>query len=532
MKKMIYLFSFISILMFSCDQSANMFLGVGQALDSESPKISITSPENGIYVNKSDITITGNCSDNVGVTRIRAEAGINETASIVTEEIKFPSMRDRSWSVTFDKNDLDRILNLWRSGLKVTFTFTCYDAAGNTTVEHLFLYVDVELPTVIINRPEVRFSEDEKVRYENDVLSFKADYDINKFEKVNSFVNKEFILKGYVDDDYSVKSTYINIYNSTKKKQVGVTPVIFKDGTYIAGGNGVHGGVTGNSQSWEFKLDSTQFCSTEGWYVLEVVTEDDAGNEKRQFVDKDWIYINQAADIPKNNFTSFDPGFKLNAGNMIAGNGFDDDGMKEIWIKIVPESKADPETPYTDWKECNEAEYIVKKCADFAAGGQLGNWSLKIPSKAGNYIIYAVPVDIYGVAPQVPYEGIYTSYFSVASEEDPVVGIDGQFRGATIVDEEKITGFFYDNEKVTKITAKMKFDEQEEDDKPVVLYDSSKQENVITIDKTEDFPLMTGQVVVKHSFIWNFNTNNYPTFKVLQMDSRLKMKTAITERMP
>lgn len=58
------------IIMFSCDQSANMFLGVGQAIDSESPKISITSPENGIYVNKSNITITGKCSDNVGVTRI------------------------------------------------------------------------------------------------------------------------------------------------------------------------------------------------------------------------------------------------------------------------------------------------------------------------------------------------------------------------------------------------------------------------------------------------------------------------------
>ena len=81
------------IIMFSCDQSANMFLGVGQAIDSESPKISITSPENGIYVNKSNITITGKCSDNVGVTRIRAEAGINEIAFTVTEEIKFSSVR-------------------------------------------------------------------------------------------------------------------------------------------------------------------------------------------------------------------------------------------------------------------------------------------------------------------------------------------------------------------------------------------------------------------------------------------------------
>ena len=142
MRKLIYLFILISILMFSCSQSSNMFLGVGQALDSQSPKINITSPENGVYINKSDITITGMCSDNVGVTRIRAEAGINETASVVTEEISFTSVRERSWSVTFDKNDLDRILNLWRSGLKVTFTFTCYDAAGNTTVEHLFLYVE------------------------------------------------------------------------------------------------------------------------------------------------------------------------------------------------------------------------------------------------------------------------------------------------------------------------------------------------------------------------------------------------------
>ena len=517
MKKLICFF--VSILLFSCAQSSNMFLGVGQALDRESPNIVIMSPENGTYVNKSDITITGNCSDNVGVTLIKAEAGINNTALFVTEEVKLSSESKSFWSVTFDEDELDRVLNLWRSGLKVTFTFTCYDAAGNTTVEHLFLYVDVELPTVIINRPEVRFTEDEKIKYEKEPETFKVDYDINKFEKVNSFVNKEFILKGYVDDDYSVKSTYINIYNATKKKQVAVTPIIFKDGTFVAGGSGNRGGVTGNSQSWEFKLDSTLFCQTEGWHLLEVVTEDEAGNEKRQLVNKAWIYVNQAADIPRNNFTSFSPGFKLNAGNIIAGNGFDDDGMKEVWIKIVPKDEANPDIPYTEWEECNKANYIVKKCADFAEGGQLGNWSLKIPAKAGEYIIYAVPVDIYGVAPQVPYEGIYTSNFSVASEEDPVVGIDSQFRGTTIVEEKEITGFFYDNENVSKITAKMKFDDREEVVEKV-LYDFSKSENENLIkiyNRDNTFQLITGQTVVKNFFKWNFNPDEYPSSKVLQM---------------
>ena len=141
MKKLLSFFIFISILMFSCDQSVNMLLGVGQALDSESPKISITSPENGIYTNKSNITITGKCSDNVGVTKIRGEASINGVTSVVTEEINLRAVRDGSWEITFDADKLDSVLNLWRSGLKVTFTFTCYDAAGNTVVEHLFLYL-------------------------------------------------------------------------------------------------------------------------------------------------------------------------------------------------------------------------------------------------------------------------------------------------------------------------------------------------------------------------------------------------------
>ena len=531
MKRLICLF--ISILLFGCSQSTNMFLGVGQALDSQTPKISITSPENGIYVNKSDITITGTCSDNVGVTKIRAEAGINETASVVTEEIKFTSAREGSWSVTFDENDLDKVLKLWRSGLKITFTFTCYDGAGNTTVEHLFLYVDVEQPRVIINRPEVRFSEDEKVKYENNPEIFKTDYDINKFEKISTFVNKEFILKGYVDDDYSVKSTYINIYNATKKKQVAVTPIIFKDGTFVVGGSGVHGGVTGNSQSWEFKLDSTLFCPTKGWHVLEVVTEDEAGNERRQFVDKDWIYINQNADIPKNNFTSFSPGFKLNAGNMIAGNAFDDngmekngekkcDGMKEVWVKIVPKSTPDPDTPYTEWEECESANYIVKRCADFTEGVQLGNWSVKVPSKAGDYIIYAVPVDTGDIAPATPYEDIYASYFSVASEEDPVVGIDSRFRGTTIVEKTDITGYFYDNNKVTKIEVSLKFDENEKEQN-ILLYDLSKssEENEIKLGVPDNsFQLTTGQIVVKNNFKWEFDTARFDAFKVLQMTFR------------
>ena len=536
MKKTAILISMF-FLFLGCTQSSNMFLGVGQALDSEPPKINITSPENGIYVNKSSITITGNCVDNVGVAKIKATAGISETASVVTEEIKLPSVRESSWTVTFDENDLDRILNLWRSGLKVAFTFTCYDTAGNSVVEHLFLYVDVELPTVIINRPEVRFTEDEKVKYEKDVASFKADYDINKFEKVNCFVNKEFTIKGYVDDDYSVKSTYINIYNATKKKQVAVTPIIFKDGTYIAG-NGNSVGVTGNSQSWEFTLDSTLFCPTEGWHVLEVVTEDEAGNEKRQFVTKDWLYINQAADIPKNNFTSFSPDFKLNAGNMIAGNGFDDDGMSEVWIKICPKGEEDSSVPYTDWVEefkerfpdsnlgesenknlYEAANYIVKKSADFAVGGQLGNWSLNVPSKAGEYVIYAVPVDIYGTAPQTPYEGIYKSSFSVASEEDPVVGIDSQFRGSTIVEKTKITGYFYDNNKVKTIDVSLKFDAEDKEEK-ITLYDFSKSEdkNEIKVYKRDNtFQLVTGQTVVKNFFEWEFDSQRFKAFKVLQM---------------
>ena len=39
------------------------------------------------------------------------------------------------------------------------------------------------------------------------------------------------MIKGYVDDDYSVKSTYINIYDTTKKTLVAVTPTIYRDGT-------------------------------------------------------------------------------------------------------------------------------------------------------------------------------------------------------------------------------------------------------------------------------------------------------------
>ena len=386
MKKLLSFFIFISILMFSCDQSVNMLIGVGQALDNESPKISVTSPENGIYVNRSNITITGKCSDNVGVTRIKADAGLNGVTSVVTEEISLRAVRDGSWTITFDADKLDRILNLWRSGLKVTFTLTCYDAAGNSVVEHIFLYIDTELPEVTINLPETRFKNSEKEDYEKSPSLFAKDYDMNKFEKVNSFVNKEFTIKGYVDDNYSVKSTYINIYDTKKNKIVAVTRTIFRNGTSEKVQDDAIGQVTGNSQSWEFVLNSMEFCQTEGWYAIEVVTEDEAGNEKKQFVDKHWMYINQNADIPRNNFTSFSPGFKLNAGNVIAGNGFDDDGMKEVWIKIVPESEANAEIPYTDWKEdSNDASHIIKKCADFTSGAQLGNWSLNIPSKAGKY---------------------------------------------------------------------------------------------------------------------------------------------------
>lgn len=522
MKKQLCLFFCIFFFVLGCDQSVNMLLGVGQALDSESPQIKVTSPENGNYVKKSDITITGTCSDNVGVTKISvsASASLNgETStSVSTESISLKSVQDGTWSVTFDKDKLDRELNLWRSGLKVTFTVTCYDAAGNFVVEHIFLYVDTNMPEVTINKPEIRFSDDEMSNYKEDTAKFEADYDINTFEKVNSFVNKEFTIKGYVDDNYSVKSTYINIYDTDKKQPVATTPIIYRNGE--SDNKGAIGSVTGNSQSWEFKLDSMKFCETEGWYALEVVTEDEAGNERKQFVDKNWIYVNQAADIPKNNFTSFSEGLKLNAGNVMAGYSFDDDGMREVWIKIVPESQADANTPYTEWKEVEDASHITKKCTDFTIGTQMGNWSLQVPSKAGNYTIYAVPVDINGICPQTPYEGIYVSSFSVASEEDPVVGIDSTFRGSTIVDKATITGYFYDNNAVTKISVAMRFNE-DEDVTITELYTLNGSKNNIKITKTDDkFQLTTGQKVTKYFFEWEFDTAKYKAYKVLQMTFR------------
>ncbi|MEE1289566.1 MAG: Ig-like domain-containing protein, partial [Spirochaetota bacterium] len=515
-KLIIFFICIFFLLTTSCDQSVNMLIGVGQALDSQAPEVSVTSPENGIYINKSDITISGKCSDNVGVTRINAQAGIAGVTSTVTKNVNLHSVREGSWSVTFEADELERGLNLWRSGLKVTFTLTCCDAAGNSMVEHIFLYIDTDLPEVTINKPETRFSDDEKRRYENDVLSFKEDYNLNKFERVDSFVNGEFTIKGYVDDNYSVKSTYINIYDTTKKTLIAVTPTIYRDGTSEGVNEETLGSVGGNSQSWEFVLDSKKICSTEGWYALEVVTEDEAGNKKSQFVDKSWIYIDQTADIPKNNFISFE-GRKLNAGNEIAGNCFDDDGIREVWIKIVPETESDPDTPYTDWgSDINEASYIIKKIVDFEKGVRLVNWSLKIPSKAGNYKIYAVPVDINGVSVSAPYADTYASYFSVASEEDPVIVLDSKFRGSTIVDNAKITGYFYDNVEVNKINVAMTFDEKEK--KKILIYDTSMSDNHMKIIEVDSkFELSTGQIVTKYRFEWDFVPSDYPAYKTLSL---------------
>ncbi len=528
MNKTMIFFISIFFLLISCDQSVNMFLGVGQALDSESPKISITPPENGIYINKSNITIEGQCSDNVGVTRITAEASIADVTAKVTEELFFKkALTGGNWSITFDADKLDRELKLWQSGKEVTFTLTCYDAAGNNMVQHLFLYIDMDMPEVTINVPEKRFKNSEKEEYEKDPVKFSLDYNINEYEQVNSFVNKVFTIKGYIDDNYSVKSTYINIYDSTKEKLVAVTPVIYKDGTSEDIHEGTIGEVKGNSRSWEFTLDSEEFCKDKGWFAIQVVTEDEAGNgkEQKQFVEKSWIYVNQAADVPKNNFTSFSPGLKLNAGNLVGGSCFDDDGMREIWIKIVPEAEANPDEPYTQWTDRDDSSHIIKKYADFTDGGQLKNWNLKCPTKAGVYKIYVVPVDVNDVSPEVPYEGIYVSYFSVASEEDPVVAVDAEFRGSTIVEKKEITGYFYDNEEVSKIEVSMVFDKNEDGKVTLELYDFSKSEdeNAIKIDKQDNtFQLTTGQTVVKNFFKWEFDVSKYPAYKELQMTFKTK----------
>ncbi|MBR6060468.1 MAG: hypothetical protein IKP67_00215, partial [Spirochaetales bacterium] len=174
---LIFIFAFSLLTAVGCNNNQiNMWSGAGVDPDLDAPVITITSPDNMATVG-SVFMLTGTATDNVGVTSV-------EIQGLKTGLIKVSNIKNGKWKYTIN-NDLP-------SGA-YTITVTAKDKAGNksnTSTKTIAIIVDASSPIANINYPPLL------------TINELSALDYRDYGDIDFFQNKQFNIRGSVDDDY------------------------------------------------------------------------------------------------------------------------------------------------------------------------------------------------------------------------------------------------------------------------------------------------------------------------------------------
>jgi len=138
-RKYFYVFGLVfSLLLASCN------IGLGEAIDTESPEIDITSPNNGAVI-RDKFAIKGTYSDDGQIKSIKLSLNNNETGIIKSYEADFA---DNSYIFTVDP--LKEGLKDGKYEANITIT----DTYGHSTKASKTYIIDNTAPVIILSRPE------------------------------------------------------------------------------------------------------------------------------------------------------------------------------------------------------------------------------------------------------------------------------------------------------------------------------------------------------------------------------------------
>ena len=145
------LFALLSgFIFFSCE------VGLGEAVDTEAPKITIDYPESKAIVRDSFV-LAGTCSDDIAVTKVVVSILDEKNKTVTGYDFKQPVVETtidekQFWSVPLNEKLQDGTYPL-KDG-KYTFRAVAYDGAGRKSGElERDLEIDNTAPVFIINSP-------------------------------------------------------------------------------------------------------------------------------------------------------------------------------------------------------------------------------------------------------------------------------------------------------------------------------------------------------------------------------------------
>jgi large repetitive protein len=286
-------------------------MGLGEEIDLIGPSLTITSHANLQYVGK-NITLSGTCSDNVKVERVVVE---NVTAQTTYANSVIGT---NTWSI-------DLVLPEGEETLKVT----AYDKNSNSSassVKQLTLLVDATDP--FMKELYVQRMPGYSAAFK--VLGALKALDSELSQNMDDFQNGKFTIRGASVDNYSLSSVVL-----TLTSEAGTT-VLTK--TLSAGSN-----MTTPSfeiAPADLTVVDAAYATGKHYLYASIASTDIGGNSKTNSYDYFCWY--PEADMPriKQSMTVANQ-LIIPKDNAIPVEYFDDDGLSEVYVKMVPSSDWD-----------------------------------------------------------------------------------------------------------------------------------------------------------------------------------------------
>lgn len=408
-------------------RSRRIYINFGNAI----PRIFITTPDtkdkNNPKLTGSDITLTGQVTDDDGVVEVTIEWGVAGSGNMRTETfdyrsesepvlnkaftLKLSGLEDGVYQVRGKAKDVKYNQSKWTDFYyfkadsnfpKIDFTSPEQGAwlKGNVTIE----------ATVSIGG----LSKITKVEYQigkNGVWKNYSSPQINsqsvpfqytlRPSEMPSGGEVSFSVRGYRADNYSEATVLFNVdhqapvvtidypaasdrdlnqkimIRGTATDKVGNTAVqgIVKSVKLSIPSAGIENVEVSGISSWQYEFDSEAAgigLTEEESVPIILEAEDFAGNVGRS---EAVLYVNQLADIPKVRVTNFQNGEKKYGIFTVTGTAEDDDVVKEVEVSI--------DNPSAGWVKASGAN----------------SWSYKLDCSLltnGEHVFYYRSVDIYG----------------------------------------------------------------------------------------------------------------------------------------
>lgn len=334
------------VLLAGCSQP-NFFVGGGQSLDLEAPKLTLLTPSNFSFV-PSDFTVEGIVTDNVGIEKVVVTVYNNENEKI----------KDYNASISGENFKVE--IKEFESG-EYSLVVNAYDEANNTSTtssKSISITVDAGNSNLVLREP-LLFSGLSEETLDSKKYHVYADLDY--------FRNEDFNISGTIEEDYGISALTLQLefvgskndnelFDASEDNPIVYNYRIFKkngDYYYNDGNNNVLADnlFSGSLSNFTFKVDSSKLFinkkslnyNQRHFFKVRIIAE-----KRTTPVESFDFYPGYLCVYPKSNepwcVPSFAQGTSFPAGNSIFGEAYDDDGLCEssVFYCIAAKDKTMP----------------------------------------------------------------------------------------------------------------------------------------------------------------------------------------------